>query len=209
LAEGRTVTFSKEPYYWIAQPGNSEMPPSSEKTQFAQSMIFTPENALNLRAIATVYQDGADYGKLSVLEVPKGQYFLGPEQADAVIDQDPFISQQAGLWTRRGLELIRGHTTPLLIDGELIYIEPFFIRSKQNPLPRLKRVVVVFRGNAYMAETLHTALKEAIHPFPKFPIRPGPELGGEPPFVISKRSNKITQRTGGFVHEDNPSVAQP
>lgn len=209
LGEGKQITFSKEPYYWVARPGQSGLPPSSQPTQFAQSLIFTPENALNLRAVATVYQDGKDYGKLSVLEIPKGKYFIGPEQADAAIDQDPFISQQAGLWTRRGLELIRGHTTPLLIDGELIYVEPFFIRSKQNPLPRLKRVVVVFRGNAYMAETLRTALKEAIHPFPKFPIRPGPELGGEPPFVLRKRSGKISQESGPFKHEENPAAARP
>jgi uncharacterized membrane protein (UPF0182 family) len=103
LGEGRQITFSKEPYYWVAQPGQSGLPASSQPTQFTQSLIFTPENALNLRSIVNVYQDGADYGKISVLEIPKGKYFLGPEQADAAIDQDPFISQQAGLWTRRGL----------------------------------------------------------------------------------------------------------
>ncbi|MFL5865827.1 MAG: UPF0182 family protein [Thermoleophilaceae bacterium] len=209
LGEGKTITFSKEPYYWVAQPGQSGLPPSSQPTQFTQSQIFTPENALNLRAIVNVYQDGADYGKISVLEIPKGRYFIGPEQADAAIDQDPFISQQMGLWTRRGLELIRGHTTPLLVDGELIYVEPEFIRSKQNPLPRLKRVVVVYRGNAYMAETLRTALKEAIHPFPKFPIRPGPELGGEPPFIKRKGQNKISQSNGPYTHTTSPSAAQP
>lgn len=187
LGEGRQITFSKEPYYWIAKPGDSQMPPSSEETQFTQSMIFTPENALNLRAIVNVYQDGDDYGKISVLEIPKGKFFPGPEQADSVIDQDPFISQQAALWTRRGLELIRGHTTPLLVNGEIIYVEPFFIRSKQNPLPRLKRVIVVLRGEAYMGETFEAALRASIEKFPKFPIRGGPELGNEPPFDRSGR----------------------
>jgi uncharacterized membrane protein (UPF0182 family) len=172
-------------------------------------MVFTPENALNLRAIVNVYQDGKDYGKISVLEVPKGKYVIGPEQADAAIDQDPFISQQFGLWTRRGLELIRGHTTPLLVDGELIYVEPEFIRSKQNPLPRLKRVVVVYRGNAYMAENLPTALRAAIQPFPQFPIRPGPELGGEPPFIRRKGADKISQESGPFTHDTRPSAARP
>jgi uncharacterized membrane protein (UPF0182 family) len=191
LDEGRAITFSLEPYYWIAEPGKNGLPASREKTQFAMSMAFTPENALNLRAIATVYMDGEDYGKITMLQVPKGKFFQGPEQADSAIDQDPFISQQAGLWTRRGLELIRGHTTPLLVDGELLYVEPFFIRSLQNPLPRLKRVVVVYRGEAYMAETLPIALRAALNPFPKFPIRPGPELGGEPPFV--KRGARVGQ----------------
>jgi uncharacterized protein len=209
LDEGHAISFSMEPYYWLAEPGTNGMPRSSEKTQFSMSMAFTPENALNLRAIATVYQDGKDYGKQSILEIPKGKYFQGTAQADAAIDQDPFISQQAGLWTRRGLELIRGHTTPLLVDGELIYIEPFFIRSKQNPLPRLQRVVVVVRGRAYMAETLHTALRAGLSPFPKFPIRPGPELGGEPPFILNKKKKRISQVSGNYKHTGNPKAARP
>jgi hypothetical protein len=70
-------------------------------------------------------------------------------------------------------------------------------------------VVVVFRGQAYMAETLRTALKEAIEPFPKFPIRPGPELGGEPPFIRRQRQKKISQESGPFTHDQRPSAAHP
>ncbi len=179
--EGEAVNFSIEPYYWMAETGRT-MPPSSQPTQFAMSTVFTPENALNLRAIITAYQEGDDYGKLSMLEVPKGRFVPGPEQADSAIDQDPFISQQIGLWSRRGLEVTRGHTTPLVIDRELIYVEPLFVRSKQNPLPQLERVVVVFRGRAFMGRNLREALETAIKGESTFPIRPGPELGGEPRF---------------------------
>ena len=69
--------------------------------------------------------------------------------------------------------------------------------------------MVVFRGNAYMAETLHTALKEAIRPFPKFPIRPGPELGGEPQFIQRRGSGKINQDSGPYTHDQSPSAAKP
>ncbi len=181
LEGGRGITFSIEPYYWLPETGR-DLPRSSSPTQFAMSMVFTPENALNLRAIATAYMDGEDYGRLSLLEIPKGRFFPGPEQADTAIDQDPFISQQLGLWQRQGLEVIRGHTTPLVVDGDVIYVEPLFIRSEQNPLPRLERVIVVFRGKAYMQTTLDQALTAALKPGAQFPIRPGPELGGEPAF---------------------------
>jgi len=106
--------------------------------------------------------DGEDYGKLSMLQVPKGLFYPGPEQADAAIDQDPFISQQISLWNRLGLDVIRGHTTPLVIDGEVIYLEPLFIKSAQNPVPQLKRVITVFRGNAAMGATLEQALTAAV-----------------------------------------------
>lgn len=182
LSEGESVNFSIEPYYWIADTGKGALPRAAPPQQFAMSTIFTPENALNLRAIVTAYQEGRDYGRLSMLEVPKGEFHPGPEQADAAIDQDPFISQQIALWSRRGLEVIRGHTTPLLVENELFYVEPLFVRSVQNPVPQLERVVVVFRGDAFMGETLRDAMREALEGRAKFPIRPGPELGGEPGF---------------------------
>jgi uncharacterized protein len=177
LDEGEAISFSIEPYYWLAETGR-DLPASSSRTQFAMSTIFTPENAVNLRAIATAYMNGEDYGKLSILEVPKGKFFPGPEQADSAIDQDAFISQQIGLWTRLGLEVIRGHTTPLVVAGEVLYIEPLFIRSKQNPIPQLKRVIVVLRGQAGMGRNMREALKAAMEGPPTAPLRPGPELGG-------------------------------
>jgi uncharacterized membrane protein (UPF0182 family) len=201
LDEGEAITFSIEPYYWIAEPGG-DLPPSEEKTQFALSMVFTPENALNIRSIATVYMNGADYGKQSVLQVPKGQFFPGPEQADAAIDQDAFISQQIALWNRQGLVVIRGHTTPLVVDGEVIYVEPLFIKSKQNPAPQMKRVIVVFRGRATLGETLEEALRFALDPPPRFPVRPGPELGGEPGFLPTEGQGfQEAPRSGGFTSE--------
>ena len=181
--EGEPLNFSIEPYYWMAETGKGgPLPQSAPPTQFAMSTIFTPESALNLRAIITAYQEGRDYGRLSMAVVPKGEFHPGPEQADAAIDQDPFISQQIGLWSRRGLEVIRGHTTPLIVKNEMLYIEPLFVRSVQNPVPQLERVIVVFRGDAFMGTSLQAALREAVVGRAQFPIRPGPELGGEPGF---------------------------
>ena len=218
LAEGKKITFSIEPYYWLAKPGDSGLPKSSSPTQFAMSMIFTPENANNVRAIGTVYMDGKDYGRMSYQVIPKGTFFQAPQQADATIDQDPFVAQQLGFFNRRGVQLIRGHIMPLIADGELIYVEPLFIKSLQNPLPRLKRVLVVYRGQATMAQDLPTALKQALHPNPQFPIRPGPELGGEPPFrIIPCRSAKqfpgcqnghvVDQFNNSYAHDSRPSNA--
>ncbi|MGQ0679761.1 MAG: UPF0182 family protein [Actinomycetota bacterium] len=161
ISEGESMNFSIEPYFWMAEPGKA-LPAAGKPTQFAMSKVYTPEAAVNLRSIVTVYMDGEDYGKISVLQIPKGQFFQSPEQADAAIDQDALISSQITLWNRLGTEVIRGHTSALVIDNELIYIEPMFIKSKQNPAPQMKRVIVVFRGQAFMGATLEDALRSAI-----------------------------------------------
>lgn len=160
--KGESITFSFEPYLWMTDTGNSVFPESSEKTQFVMSMPFTPEKSLNLRSIGMVYQDGDDYGKLFSLEVPKGGYTMSPEQADAAIDQEPEISEQISWWNRLGTDVIRGHTTPLIIENELIYVEPLYIRSQQEPLSELKKVCVVFRGKVRMASTFEEALRSAV-----------------------------------------------
>ena len=71
--EGEPLNFSIEPYYWMAETGKGPLPRSAPPQQFAMSTIFTPESALNLRAVITAYQEGRDYGKLSMAVVPEGR----------------------------------------------------------------------------------------------------------------------------------------
>ena len=161
---GAAIRFSIEPFYVMTEMGKGGLPPakSGEATQFALAAIYTPEKALNLRGIPIAFQDPGEYGRVVVLGIPKGLYSIGPEQADSAIDQNPRINEQISWWNRRGSDVIRGHTTALLIDGEVIYVEPMFIRSQQLPVTQLKRVSVVFRGVARMGGTLEEALRLAV-----------------------------------------------
>jgi uncharacterized membrane protein (UPF0182 family) len=147
--------------------------------QYSLAMVFTPEKALNLRGIPIVYQDPPDYGKIVVLQIPKGQYVIGPEQADAAIDQDPFISQNFSWWNRRGMEVIRGHTSLLMVGKEVLYVEPIFLRSQQNHLPQLKKVILVLRGRAFMENTLPDAVRAALDWHKTHPDQPPPSFAAE------------------------------
>jgi uncharacterized membrane protein (UPF0182 family) len=162
LDTGKAITFSMEPYQLMLETGKGVLPLANPRVQYSMAMVFTPEKALNLRGIPIVYQDPPDYGKITVLQVPKGQYVIGPEQADAAIDQEPNISQNFSWWNRRGMEVIRGHTSLLIVGNEILYVEPIFLRSQQNHLPQLKKVVVVFRGKPFMEDTLDQAVKTAV-----------------------------------------------
>ena len=103
-----------------------------------------------------------DYGRITVLQVPKSYFYPGPEQAEAAIDQNPEISEQISWWNRMGAEVVRGHIAPLIIGDELIYVSPLFLRSRQNRLSQIRRVIVVFRGHSAEGETLEIALTKAI-----------------------------------------------
>jgi uncharacterized membrane protein (UPF0182 family) len=177
LDQGKAITFSIEPYFVMLETGGV-LPRADDPTQFGMMMAFTPENALNLRSIPVVYQDGADYGKRIVLTVPKGKYVPGPEQADAAIDQDPLISQFFSWWTRKGMEVVRGHTTLLPIEEEVIYVEPIFLRSRQLQVTQLKKVVVVYRGRPVMRDSLPEALRAAVAGAPSsLEVAPGLDDG--------------------------------
>ncbi len=47
------------------------------------------------------------------------------------------------------------------MKNELLYVEPMFIHSQQNPATQLKKVVVYFRGMVKMADTLDEAIEKA------------------------------------------------
>ena len=159
---GRAITFSMEPYHCILRTGRENggvLPATQSDEQFCMMMAFTPEGSKNLRGIPVVYQDGEDYGRLFLLRIPKGHFVMGPEQADAAIDQDLTISQRIVWWNQFGSYALRGHTTVLLVGDEILYVEPMFARSEQNPVPQMKGVTVVFRGRAHMAPTLEGAIR--------------------------------------------------
>lgn len=162
IESGESITFSIEPYNLVVE-AEGDLLEANTKQQLALSMPFSPEGAQNLRAIAFTYQQGKDYGKQFVLTVPKSHFIPGPEQVDAVIDQDPEISQQITLLNRDGNEVIRGHTTLLPIGKEVVYVEPLYIRSAQNPITQLKKVIVIVRGEPYMGDTLKQALSKAFN----------------------------------------------
>ncbi|HUQ94050.1 MAG TPA: UPF0182 family protein [Bryobacteraceae bacterium] len=127
--------------------------------QYVMMMPFTPEGAKNLRSLVLAYQDPENYGTLMNLRIPQGALVFGPEQVDTIIDNDSEINQQITLWVRHGSEVIRGHTLLVPVAGDLVYVEPLWISSLQNPLPEIKLFSVVYRGRAAMWGTLPKALR--------------------------------------------------
>ena len=148
------MTFSYEGYNVLLDP--ADLPPGAAvgaagDLQYTLLMPFTPEGARNLRSLVLAFQDPGHYGRLLNLRVPQGVFVAGPEQADALIDNDAQVNQQITLWVRHGSEVMRGHTLLLPVGGDLVYVEPLWIVSLQNQLPQIKLISVVYHGRTTMA----------------------------------------------------------
>jgi uncharacterized membrane protein (UPF0182 family) len=156
------MTFSYEGFNALIDP--ADLPPGVDAgqagaLQYAMLMPFTPEGGRNLRSLVIALQDPDHYGRLINLRVPQGVFVPGPEQADTIIDTDSQVNQQIALWIRHASEVIRGHTILLPVKGDLIYIEPLWISSIQNPLPEVKLYSVVYKGRCVMATSLQRAIE--------------------------------------------------
>ena len=145
-----------EPYYVVMTlPGESE-------EEFALILPFNPQNRPNTIAWLAGRSDGDNYGKLRAYRFPTERQINGPTQIEALIDQDPAISQQITLWDSAGSEVIRGNLLMIPIGNSVIYVEPIYLQASSRKLPQLVRVVVANGNVIAMEEDFATALYKVL-----------------------------------------------
>jgi hypothetical protein len=138
--------------------------PGEDRSEFVMLLPFTPLKRTNLVGWLAARNDPPNYGELFLVRFPQQRLLLGPQQISALINQDPLISLQFGLWNRMGSSLFRGNMLVLPIGEGLLYVEPIYLQSKNNNLPTLVRVVVTDGRNFVMERDLKTALNKLVAP---------------------------------------------
>ena len=147
-----------KPYYLIMK-----LPTASEE-EFILLHPYTPTSRPNLIAWLAARSDGAEYGNLLLYKFPKQKLIYGPNQIEALINQDPVISQQISLWNREGSQAIQGNLLIIPIEQSLLYVEPLYIEAEENSLPALARVIVIYENQIVMAETLDQGIQAIFQP---------------------------------------------
>ncbi|MGL5059239.1 MAG: UPF0182 family protein [Microcoleus sp.] len=146
------------PYYLITKL------PMETAEEFILLLPFTPVARNNLIAWIAARSDAEDYGKLLLYQFPKQRLVYGPEQIEALINQEPVISEQISLWNRQGSKAIQGNLLVIPIEQSLLYVEPLYLEADRNSLPTLVRVIVAYENRIVMAETLDAALQALFRP---------------------------------------------
>ena len=143
-----------KPYYLIMKL------PEASKEEFILLMPYTPTGRPNLIAWLAARSDNDYYGKLLLYQFPKEKLVYGPNQIEALINQDPKISQQISLWNREGSHVLQGNLLIIPIEKSLLYVEPLYLEAEQNSVPTLARVIVVYDDQIVMEASLTQALEK-------------------------------------------------
>jgi hypothetical protein len=107
----------------------------------------------------TASSDPDRYGELVLFDVPVEDQVPGPRQVEALIEQDPVISQQFSLWRTGGSQVWTGHLHLVPVGRTLLYMEPVFLAAEEDAIPDLTRFVVSDGYRVAMEETLQESIQ--------------------------------------------------
>ncbi|PPK73839.1 hypothetical protein B0F88_101371 [Methylobacter tundripaludum] len=146
------------PYYQTMDFGNC-----NDAEEFVMINPMTPFNRGNLSMIGvagTLDQTncgGAYKPGITVYKFGKDIQVNGPAQVEALIHQNPLISEQFTLWDQSGSRIEMGRMIILPMGNNVLYVQPVYIVSTKNKIPQLIRVIVSVGNEVVMDKTLWSA----------------------------------------------------
>jgi uncharacterized membrane protein (UPF0182 family) len=141
-----------DPYYILMKL------PGSDTLEYLLMTPFTPQNRNNMISWMAARCDFPGYGAKLFYELPKEKLVYGPDQIEAMIDQNPTISQQLTLWDQKGSHVIRGKLIVTPIENSFLYVVPIYLQAEGENFPQLKRVIAVAGDKVVMEPTLDEAV---------------------------------------------------
>jgi len=133
---------AQPPYYMTLQ-----MPGSATPT-FSLTTPFVPRGGReNLSAFASVNATaGPDYGKISVLQLPRSTNIAGPSQVASNFEAKPEVANALSLLRQGGSDVVLGNLLTLPVGNGLLYVQPVYVTATSNSAayPLLQKVLVSF-----------------------------------------------------------------
>ncbi len=97
---------------------------------------------------------------LKIYKFGKDIQVNGPAQVEALIDQNPEISEQFTLWDQHGSTVAKGRMVIIPMgDNSILYVQPIYMISTKTKIPELTRVIVSIGNQVVMDTTLWSAFK--------------------------------------------------
>jgi uncharacterized protein len=148
------------PYYLTMKVPGSDAPAFSLYSTFIpRAAGEASRNVLYGYLSANADYGTDDYGKLTLLRLPKQTTVPGPGQVQAQFDSDAEVGQQLNLLRQGQTEVISGNLLTLPVGDGLLYVQPVYVRSTgDTSYPLLRKILVSFGDSSAFEDTLDEAL---------------------------------------------------
>jgi uncharacterized membrane protein (UPF0182 family) len=124
---------------------------------------------------------GANYGKLTLLSIPKDLNIPGPGLVQNNFSADSEVSRLLNILRQGSTTVLNGNLLTLPVGGGLLYVQPVYIQSTgETSYPLLKKVLVAFGDKIAFEDTLSGALDVLFGGDTGTPLPDNGELPGEP-----------------------------
>jgi uncharacterized membrane protein (UPF0182 family) len=149
---------NQPPYYTTMQL------PGEANESFMLTTPFVPRGGReNLSAFAAVNSTpGPEYGKITVLQLPRSTNIAGPTQVASNFEAKPEVASTLSLLRQGGSDVVLGNLLTLPVGGGLLYVQPVYVRATANAAsyPLLQKVLVSFGDQIGFDDNLKGALDQ-------------------------------------------------
>ncbi len=132
--------------------------PGEDQESYVLSTLFVPQGRENLASFLAARWSPQRGSELLLWDAPVEEQIRGPSQIEAMIEQDPEISQQFSLWRQGGSQVWTGHLHLIPVENSLFYMEPIFLAADDNAIPEIQRFVVSDGQRVVMDLTVDAAI---------------------------------------------------
>lgn len=147
------------PYYLTMQVPGTDGPAFTLYSTFIPNSGATTSRNVLTGYLAVNSDAGEDYGKLTLLTLPRDVTVPGPGQAQNAFSTDTEVANQLSLLERGNTTVIRGNLLTLPVGGGLLYVQPVYVRSTgETSYPLLRKILVSFGDQIAFEDTLDGAL---------------------------------------------------
>jgi uncharacterized membrane protein (UPF0182 family) len=138
--------------------------PDQKEPAFSLTTPFVPRGVReNLTAFAVVNsKPGPDFGKMTVLQLPRSTAISGPSQIASNFEAKPEVANTLSLLRQGGSDVVLGNLLTLPVGGGLLYVQPVYVRATSNSAayPLLQKVLVSFGDQIGFDSSLKGALDQ-------------------------------------------------
>ena len=163
---GQGIGTLQPPYYLTMQvPGTDSPEFSIYSTFIPRSTGESSRNVLTGYLVANANagsEDGkksGEYGRLTLLTLPKSTIVPGPGQVQNNFNADSEVSRLLNILRQGSTRVLNGNLLTLPVGGGLLYVQPVYIQSTgETSFPLLQKILVAFGDQIAFEDTLDQAL---------------------------------------------------